>query len=89
MIQTTKKERNIKYKYANFHCCASESGIRCFFDHWIRDPQDGKKSGFEIRDEHSRSFFRELRNIFWGLKYLNSMMRIRDLFNPGSGMIKI
>jgi hypothetical protein len=62
MIQTTKKrkQKNIE------KCCASESGIRCFFDHWIRDPQDGKKSGFEIQDEHSRSFFRELRNIFLG-----------------------
>jgi hypothetical protein len=29
--------------------------------------------------------FRDLRNIFFGLKYLNSLMQIR---NPGSGMEK-
>jgi hypothetical protein len=46
----------------------------------------GKKSGSRIRDEQSESYFRELRNQFFGLKYLNSMMRIRDI---GSGMEKI
>jgi hypothetical protein len=36
----------------------------------------GKKK--RIRDEQPRSYFLELRNHFDGLKYLNSLMRIRD-----------
>jgi hypothetical protein len=48
----------------------------------------GRKSasGSGIRDEQPGSYFQELRNhflIFWGLKYLNSLMRILD---PGTGM---
>ncbi len=49
----------------------------------------GKKSRsgsrIRIRDEQPRSFFRELRKHFLGLKYLNSLMRIRDpgIRNPG------
>jgi hypothetical protein len=43
----------------------------------------GKKSGSGIRDEQLGSYFLELRNYFSGLKYLNSLMRIRD---PGSRM---
>jgi hypothetical protein len=55
----------------------------------------GKKSasgsGIRIRKEQHRLYFRELRNHFFGLKYLNYFMRIRD---PGwkkfeSGMPKI
>ncbi len=42
----------------------------------------GKKSrsgsGIRIRDEHFGSHFRELRHIFFRLKYLNSLIRIRD-----------
>jgi hypothetical protein len=40
----------------------------------------GKKSGSEsgIRDEQPESYFLELRNHFFGLKYLYSLMRIRD-----------
>jgi hypothetical protein len=40
-----------------------------------------------IRDEQPGSYFLELRNHFFGFnfKYLNSLMRIRDL---GSGMEK-
>jgi hypothetical protein len=37
--------------------------------------------GSGIRDEQSGSYFLELRNhflLFWGLKHLNSLMRIRD-----------
>jgi hypothetical protein len=50
------------------------SGIRCLFDPWIRD------TGWRIRirDEQPRSYFRELRYHFLGLKYLNSLMRIWD-----------
>jgi hypothetical protein len=38
-----------------------------------------------------RSYFRELRNHFFGLKYLNYLMRIRDTGwkKYGSGMEKI
>jgi hypothetical protein len=45
----------------------------------------GKKSGSGsgIRDEQPRSYFLELRNHVFGLKYLNSLMRIRD---TGSGI---
>jgi hypothetical protein len=40
-----------------------------------------------IRDEHPKLFSRELINSL-GLKnrYLNSLMRIRNLFDPGSGI---
>ncbi len=40
----------------------------------------GKKSGSGsgIRNEQPGSYFLELRNHFLGLKYLNSLMRIRD-----------
>jgi hypothetical protein len=56
------------------------SGIGCLFDPWIRD---GRKSasGSGIRDEQPGSYFLELRNYFFaflGLKYLYSLMRIRD-----------
>jgi hypothetical protein len=38
----------------------------------------GKKSVSGIRDEQPGSYFLELRNHFLGLKYSNSLMRIRD-----------
>ena len=49
--------------------------------------------GSGIRDEQPGSYFLELRNHFFaflGLKYLNSLMRIRDgdSSDPGSGMEK-
>jgi hypothetical protein len=60
------------------------------FDPWIRDPE-WEKVSIRIRDPGSGMnnpdhIFLELRNhflLFWGLKYLNSLMRIRY---PGSGM---
>jgi hypothetical protein len=49
----------------------------------------GKKSGSGsgIRDEQPGSYLLELRNHFFGLKYLNSLMWIRDgkKSNPGMG----
>jgi hypothetical protein len=47
-------------------------------------------SGSGIRDEQPGSYFVELRNHFFGLKYLNSLMRIRDprWRQFGSGMEK-
>jgi hypothetical protein len=50
----------------------------------------GSGSGIRIRDEQPGSYFLELRNHFFGLKYLDSLMRIWDEKNsdPGSGMEK-
>jgi hypothetical protein len=50
--------------------------------------RDGLKIMIRIPDEQPVSYFRELRNNFYGLKYLNSLMRIRDRKNsdPGSGI---
>jgi hypothetical protein len=47
-----------------------------------------KKSGFRIQDEQPESYFRELGNHFLRLKYLNSLMRIRDgkTSDPRSGI---
>ncbi len=70
------------------HCCGSGSGIRCLFDPWIRDLR-------WVQSQHPDpgSGMNNLNHIFWsletiflvffGLKYLNSLMRIRD---PGYGM---
>jgi hypothetical protein len=49
-----------------------------------------KKSGSGIRNEQPGSYFLELRKHFLGLKYLNSLMWIRDPdckknLDPGSG----
>jgi hypothetical protein len=61
------------------------SRIRCHFDPWIRDTVSGlrdpgwvKKIRIRIRDEQPGSYFRELGKNFFGLKYLNFVMRIRD-----------
>jgi hypothetical protein len=48
--------------------------------------KSGSRSGIRIRDQKLGSYFCELRNHFFWLKYLNSLMHIRD---PGSGMEKI
>ncbi len=50
----------------------------------------GRKSASGIRDEQPGSYFLELRNHFFGLKYLNSLMGIRDpeWRQFGSGMEK-
>jgi hypothetical protein len=53
-----------------YQCCGS--GIRCLFDPWIRD-------------EQPESYFRELRNHYFGLTYLNYLMRIRDGKNSDPG----
>jgi hypothetical protein len=56
-------------------CCGS--GIRCLFDPWIRDPGWAKisrsGSGMNISDHISES----LETVFFGGKYINSLMRIR------------
>jgi hypothetical protein len=38
----------------------------------------GSGSGIRIRDEQPGPYFLELKNHFYGLKYFNSFMRIRD-----------
>ena len=48
--------------------------------------KSGSRSGIRIRDRKLGSYFWELKNHFFWLKYLNSLMHIRD---PGSGMEKI
>jgi hypothetical protein len=47
---------------------------------WIRD---GKNL---IRDEHPRSFFRELRNSFWVKKIFEFFIGNPGFFDPGSGI---
>jgi hypothetical protein len=51
----------------------------------------GKKSrsGSGIRDEQPGSYFLELRNLFFGLKYFNSLRRIRDGNNSDPGRKKV
>jgi hypothetical protein len=62
-------------------CCGSRIRDWVLVDPGIRD---GRKSasGSGIQDEQPGSYFLELRNHFFafflGLKYLNSLMRIRD-----------
>jgi hypothetical protein len=52
----------------------------------------GKNYGSGIGGEQPGSYFLELRNHSFGLKYLNSLMRIRDgkirIWDLGSGMEK-
>ncbi len=85
------------------------SGIRDWVPFWPLDPGSGIRdwrksaSGSGIRDEQPGSYFLELRNhflLFFWLKYLNSLMRIRDpgwrqfgseirdgkMSDPGSGI---
>jgi hypothetical protein len=54
-------------------CCGSGSGA-------FLTPGSGmgKKIRIRIRDEQTGSHFRELRNTFLGLKYLNSFTSIQD-----------
>ena len=58
------------------------SGIGCLFDPWIRD---GRKSASGSGMNNPDRIFESLETIFllfWGLKYLNSLMRIRNR-DPG------
>jgi hypothetical protein len=66
-----------------------DPGSGSFLTPYIRDPGWVKK--IRIRDEHLRSFFRELGNSFLVKNTLNSLMRIhlQDLFDPGSEMEKL
>jgi hypothetical protein len=44
----------------------------------MKIPDPGSGSGIWIQDEQPGSYFRELRNHFLGVKYLNSLLWIRD-----------
>jgi hypothetical protein len=74
---------SVKYCHSKNQYCESGSGIRCLFDPWIRDPgwvksQDpdpGSGSGMNNPDHFSYI----LETVFFGLKYLNSLMWIRNL----------
>ncbi len=73
-----------------FQCCGYGSGIRCLFDRWIRD-QGWAKNQDPDPGWTTLTIFPRALNQFFGLKYLNSLKRIRDGKNSdsGSGMEKI
>jgi hypothetical protein len=60
-----KEVLEVRMVYYRDRCCGSGSGIRCFFDPWIREPgwKKNSRSEIRIRDDHPR-FFLELRNSF-------------------------
>ncbi len=64
-------------KFGHNQCCGS--GIRCLFDCWIRD-RDGLKIKIRSPDPNprwtSRIMFSERFETLFGLKYLNSLMRM-------------
>ena len=66
-------------QYFKVQCSVADprSGIRCLFDPWIWDP-GCVKNRIQIRDEQPGSCFRENRNHCCRIKYLNSLMQIRD-----------
>jgi hypothetical protein len=49
--------------------------------------RDGQQIRIRVRDEQPGSYFREGLEKFFGLKYLNSMMRIRDGKNSDPGSV--
>jgi hypothetical protein len=76
---------NNEYEFCQALCCGYGSGIRRFFDPYIRDPDPGcKKSRSGIQDEHPVSYS-------WVKNYINSLLRIRirDLVSSRSGMEKL
>jgi hypothetical protein len=64
------------------HTSGSVFRIRNPVPFWPLDPgwvkSQDPNPGFRIRVEQPVSYYLELRNHFFGLKYLNSLMRIRD-----------
>ncbi len=68
----------------------AEFRIRCLFDPWIRDPGWGKIK-IRIRDEHFRSYFRELRNNFFVkiLKFIDADAGPGIFLTPDPGRTKI
>ncbi len=81
------------YLYTVLQCCGSETGTQRSGAFLTPGSGMGEKSGSGsgIRDEQ-RSNFRNLRNnLFFWLKYLKSLIRIRDpgWKKFGSGMEKV
>ncbi len=83
----------LRYLYVSYklYCCCKQcsgSGIRCLFDHWIRDPgcvkyQDpGFGSGIRIRVFNPKSYFRELKK-----QYTKILVYFDE--DTGSGMKNI
>jgi hypothetical protein len=68
-------------RLAIFQCPGS--GIRCLFLTPGSRIRDGEKAKIRIRDEHPGSYFRELREQFFGLKILKFFYSDPD---PGSGI---
>ncbi len=70
-----------------------KSRIRDPVPFWPLDPGSGmgrkSASGSGIRDEQPGSYFLELRNHFLGLKYFNSLIRIRDGDSSDPGWKKV
>jgi hypothetical protein len=75
-------------------CWWSGSGIR-FLLSLVSGMGRKSASGSGIRDEQPGSYFLEVQSIFFWMKYLNSLVRIRDLgwrlfgcgnWDPGSGI---
>ncbi len=67
-IHENSKEKICKLHYSSLcstggQCCGSGSGMG--------------KNKIRIRVAHPGSYFRELRKFCWGLKYINSLMRIQ------------
>jgi hypothetical protein len=78
-VELAKKGNNDRKRNKEKQAQKNSVGIRCLLNSGsgIRS-RDGRNSGSGwIPDEHPRLYFRELRNSFLGLKYLNSLMRIR------------
>ncbi len=81
---------NSKTRKVINQCCGSGSGA-FLTPRSGMGKQTGSRSGIRIRDDQPGSYFRELRNQFVGLKYLNYLMGIRDprWKKFGSGMENI
>jgi hypothetical protein len=58
--ETDKRSITSLKELIKIQCCGSRSGIQCFFDPRIRDEKN-PDAGYEIRDKHPGSYFRELR----------------------------
>ncbi len=80
-LQPSKCPHNI----TDEQCCGS--GIRCLFYPWIREP-GWVKNQYPDPGWTSRIIFPRAWKQFFGLKYVNSLMRmrIRESFDPGYGL---
>jgi hypothetical protein len=68
-----------------------DPGCGAFLAPWIRDPGwvESQHPDSGIWDEQPGSYFLELRNYFFWLKYLNFLMRIRDGDSSDPGWKKV